>query len=453
MNDFLKNKTQHTWQTCGFYKSNVLIDVNYDLPNVWQEFKTIDVSDFGLFYYQCCLNLSAAIEQIANFKGGSGNKLTNELARNFKVGPKNGNFFFTTDVDLSDLIMIDLPTRFQRNSEEENSNFQQLLFNSLRKFINSTTQGQNNKSRRLYAQEDFAAIIIQFIQFRSTDNSKWDLILNQQTFIDRICKIVDEFLKGKNSFDYELIQTLISKIDNALDDYNNDLKLLGLSLAQEATSIAHKIAFQKTYDLFTSNRKSEAYVVHDLWLAKRDELLTFFVSQLAPDQAKDEENAKQFIRTFVKLIENTLKEHQQTIIQTKLGEIEDDLSRLQFQNKRDATLTSLNSKALRQYVLDPSTFIFNDFKVIWSDFKSSLSQEFSSIKSEQLKLFDELKNLFTRLNDIMDSLKTKRETFKAQELFRTTISDSEKDIIKNVYFKVLYICNTCTPGNSRHIVT
>ena len=434
MMDFLEKKQIDGWQSCGFYKSNELFNVTYDLPKVWTKFKTIDRTDFALFYYQCCENLSAALEHIDKFKGGTGQKLTNELAQKFKIGPKNGACFFNTDVDLKDLIMTDQPPSFQHYQDKDKTSILQDSVNNLAKFF----EFKNKQSQRLYTQEEFAAIIIRFIQLRSTVDSEWDLIFNQNKFVKRISELVDDFLKNKNHFDHELVQTFVTKIDSVFDDYNSDLKVLGLSLSQEPKSLAHKIAFLKMFELFSKKREKEAYVVKDLWVAKRPELLQFFVSQLAPDQAKDKENAKQFVRKLVETIDKTLSEQQKTLITTRLKEREDDFSRLKLQASREASLTSMSKEDLLRFVLYPTEFIFSDFTCIWNDFKSSLRQEFNIIKFEQIKLLDELANLFRQLNEIMASMQTKRETFKAQELFRTSklLPESEKDINKNVYLKV-----------------
>ena len=427
------------WQVCGFYKSNELVHVNYDLPSVWPKFKTIDASKFALFYYRCCLNLVAAIEHIAKFKGKLLQKLTNELAHNFKVGPRNGNSFQSTNIDLKDLVMIDLPPAFtQRYQEEEKTNTLQSLINSFADFLQPKKDDASQQSQRLYAQDEFAAVVVQFIQFRSTINADWELIFNKVKYTKRVAELADDFLKNKNNFDHELVQSFVPQIDSVFDDYNSDLKVLGLSLSQEAMSLAHKIAFVKMFELFSEKRKKEAYVVEDLWVAKRPELLEFFVSQLAPDQSKDVENAKQFVRKLVETIDKTLSEQQKTLITTRLKEREDDFSRLKLQASRDASLTSMSKEDLLRFVLSPTEFIFRDFTSIWNDFRSSLRQEFNIIKFEQIKLLDELANLFRQLNEIMASMQTKRETFKAQELFRTSklLPESEKDINKNVYLKV-----------------
>ena len=171
--------------------------------------------------------------------------------------------------------MIDHPPRFQHYQEQAilQSTLIRLQFYSFSK---------NKKSRHIYAQEDFAAIIIQFIQSRSAVDSEWELIFSQVKFVERISKLVDDFLTGKTNFDHELIQSLTLKIDSVLDDYTNDFKVLGLGLSQEATSLAHKIGFGKMFDRLIAKQKSEAYSVRDLWEAKRSELLELFMSQLAP---------------------------------------------------------------------------------------------------------------------------------------------------------------------------
>ena len=139
-------------------------------PSVWENFKTIEKSDFASFYYQCCLNLSAFIEHIAKInKGQNVQKLTNELAQKFNVGPKS--YFRTTDIDLNDLVMIDQPPSFQRYSEKDVLNFLQSAIIALGTFFQ-----KNKESRRLYIEEEFATIIIQYIQSRAAVNSKWDLI-------------------------------------------------------------------------------------------------------------------------------------------------------------------------------------------------------------------------------------------------------------------------------------
>ena len=432
MIEYLRKTEIGSWQSCGFSKSNVLI-INYDLPSVWSEFKTIDTSDFASFYFQCCLNLSAALGYITTFKGGSSQKLTNELEQSFKVAPKSGVCFRTSNVELNDLIMTDHPPKFQRYPEQDKATILQSATNGLQ-YLLKKKQKTNSKN----TQEKFAAIIIQYIQWRSRSTNEWDLIFSQQKFAERITRRVVEFLRGRNHFDNELIQTLVLQIDNVLEGYTNDFKMFGLSLTQEATSIAHKIAFRITLDVFTARRKSKTYLVNDLWLAKRDGLLEFFVSHLGPDQTKDEENAKQFLRKFAESIDRTLSEQLQTLITTKLNESEGEFSRLRLQKKRDAIMISSTSEDLLQYVLDPNTFIYNDFKIVWKNFKSLLREEFRTIQKEQMNLFDELKIIFAKLNESITSLKVARETFKADELFRTTqlLSESEKNINKNLYLKV-----------------
>ena len=440
MLNFLGSSSIGAWKSCGFYKSNELIHVNPDLPSVWREFKIINQSDFASFFYQCCFNLFAALEHIGKFQGKLGQKLTNELAQYFKVGPKRGSCFPTTDVDLNDLQMIDQPPNYQLQAEQDKATFLQWASHRLRELFYGI---QNKTSRRLYLQEEFATVIIQHIQWRSTVNREWDLIFSQAKFVARVSLLVDDFLNGKMSFDHELIQTLILKIDRVFEDYNDDFKALGLVLSLEAKSLAHKIAFRKLLELFTAKFSSEAYNERDLWEAKRDELLQFFVSQLAPDQAKDEENAKQFMRTFAESIEQTLQDQMRGLIDTQVAAREDEFSRLRLQEKRDATLSSLSREKLLEYVLNPTEFIYNDFMLIWRDFEASLTSEFRIKQNEQLRLFDELKELLHRLNEQMSRLKTAPETFKAQELFRVAntlqlMPESAEQINKSVYFKVCY---------------
>ena len=66
--------------------------------------------------------------------------------------------------------------------------------------------------------------------------------------------------------------------------------------------------------------------------------------------------------------------------------------------------------------------------------QSSLNREFYSKTSEQLNLFDELQTILKRLDDNLVRLENAPETFKAQELFRTT--QLETQIENNVYLKV-----------------
>ena len=263
------------WQSCGFYKSNESIEINYELPNVWPRFRTIEKSDFAMFYYRCCLNLVAANEHIEQFKGGSGHKLTNELAHTFRLGPRKGVCFETTNVNLNYLVMLAEPKTFQNIAAQDKSEFVQYAINNLRTFFQ-----KNKESKRVvYSEKDFAAIIIEYIMSNSTLRYQFYLILDQQEFVKRITLLVDDFLKGKESLDYELIRTLIEKIESVLDEYNNDFKLLGLGLSHEAKSLAHKIAFFKSFDFFTEKLKSRAYVARDLWVSKRDELRQLFVSK------------------------------------------------------------------------------------------------------------------------------------------------------------------------------
>ena len=428
--EFNTNKKTHVWQSCGFYKSIELIHLNLDLPSAWLKFKTIDGSEFALFYYQCCLNLKDALKHIAKLKGKMVHQFTNELGHNFKVGPRSGQSFQSTNVNLKDLMMIELPPLFQCYQEKDKADRLQALMNDF--------QSKDNQLLRIYKQEEYASIIVQFVQLCSTIKSDWDLIFNKTKYISRVTALVDDFLKNKNNFDHELIQTFIPKLQNVFDDYNNDLRVIGLSLSQETTSLAHKIAFCKMFELFSAKIKKEAYSVQELWMDKRPELLQFFVSQLAPDKAKDEKNAKEFMRKLLESIYQTLSKRLQTLITTRLNEKEDYFSRLHLQANRDATLTSLSAEDLLKFVIHPTEFMLNDFTVIWNDFKNSLILEFDNIKFEYSKMLDELKNSFKKLNTIMAPLKTKPETFNAQALFKTTqlLPESQNDINKNVHLKV-----------------
>ena len=216
--------------------------------------------------------------------------------------------------------------------------------------------------------------------------------------------------------------------------------MFGLGLSQEAMTFSHRIAFRKLLDFVTAKLKKEAYVAHGLWVAKRDELLQFFVSQLVSKPLNDEENAKQFIRKFADSIEKTLSEQTRTFIKTKLNERESEFRRLHFQEKREASMESMSCEDLLEYIIDPTKFIMKDFLVIWADFENSIRQQLITNKSEHLKLFAELKIILTRMNDKMASLKSGPETFNAQKLFQTVklLPDSEEQINKSVFLKV---CN------------
>ena len=444
--DLLEEKTIGEWKSCGFCKSNELIHVNYDLENEWPNFKTIDKFDFASFYYQCCINLVAVIEHIGKVdKGLNGQKLSNELAQKFNVGPKSGNCFLNTDIDFNDLVMIDQPPSFQRYSEQDLPNFLQSAINSLRTFFQI-----NKESKRLYIQEEFDTIIIQYIQSRAALNSKLDIIFNQDNFIKCISKLVDDFLISKTglmfektNFDLDLIQLLIFKIDGLFDDYNNDFKVLGLGLSQEAISLAHNIAFRKLLDFFTAKLKSEAFFAHNLWVAKRDELLQFFVSQLVPDQSKDEENAKQFISKCADWIVQAVRRMIRMFFPAQQNKIEREFCRIRFQVKQDASMESMSREDLLEYILDPNKLILNDFSSEWSDFVDSSYDHLKQTKyyeefAKHCKLFDELKIILTRIKDKMASLKSTSETFNVQNLFQTfqLLPDSDEQINKGAYLKV-----------------
>ena len=91
MMTFVKDKlVSISWTSCGFYKSNLPRLINYDLPKVFDIFKTIDKSEFVSFYAQCCLNLYECVKHIHKFQGNSEQKLSNELAKKFNIRPKKG---------------------------------------------------------------------------------------------------------------------------------------------------------------------------------------------------------------------------------------------------------------------------------------------------------------------------------------------------------------------------
>ena len=430
MMDSLDKKTVSTWQSCGFYKSNEQVHVNYEFLNVWPKFTTIDNSDFEFFSCQSCLNLLNALKHIIKSKVLNLQKLSNELAQNFKIGLKSGFSVNTPEVDLNGIEMIDEPPIIN-NQERDKLNFLERASNRLRELFKLQTK---SNSKHSYKQEEFAAVIIKFIQWRSTINSEWKLIFNQVKFVEKISELVENVFYGKNSFDHELIQTLILKIDGVFAEYNNDFKVLGLSLSQEAMSFAHKIAFRKIFEIFTDKKKKEAYNVKELWEAKHDEFRQFSLSQLAPEENKDEINAKRFIRKFVESIDHTINQQKQTLIKTKEEEIESEFTHLKFQEKRDASLETMTDEDLLNYVLEPTKLIQNDFERQLDDLKSSLNREFYSKTSEQLNLFDELQTILKRLDDNLVRLENAPETFKAQELFRTT--QLETQIENNVYLKV-----------------
>ena len=428
--------------SCGFYKSNIMMHINYDLPNVWGEFKTIDMAEFASFYGQCCLNLYECVKHIDSYQGRSGQQLTNELAQCFQVGPRNSVFFANSNIDLEDLAMTSLPPNFLCCPEEDNHNLLERVENGLRDLI---AIQRKKASRHAYKQDDFAAVIIQYILYRSTQNgTEWELIFSREKFVKRICDVVDDFLAGKNSFDHELVQKLILKIESVLNDYNSDFKMLGLSLDQQATSLAHKIAFRKLFETFTAKRKREAYAVHVLWEKKRDELLEFFVSQLSPDQTKDEENAKMFIRKIAETLEETLDDELQSLFQNESSKRQGELGFLQLQANRETTLISLSSQELLSFVLDPNKIIKQDFTILWHDFTNSIIKHYETTRLEELKMLDELKKLLNKLNQTMALMKKAPESFKAQELFQVSLAsqladspvESEEQIGKNVYFKV-----------------
>ena len=174
-----------------------------------------------------------------------------------------------------------------------------------------------------------------------------------------------------------------------------------------------------------------------LWKKKKDSLCKFFISQLAPDQNKDQDNSKQYLRLFTETLELTLTTKCKTLIEEKLKEKEEIFSRLKLQESHDLSITGLTKDELLKFVLKPTESLVDAFETLWTDFEASMNNIVRIKFNESLDIFDRLKESLSRLNDSISNLKTSSESFNANEIFQLKQERLDVDINNIIHLKGL----------------
>jgi hypothetical protein len=377
---------------------------------------------------------------IQKYQVQDGNSFWRELESKFNIKhkPTNNRYLNLRQIKLDDLIMIDLPPKFyelqneiQRNKNISTSKLQEMWkdikskANQLLSWLRNRVSYQNEVP---YLEEEFSSIIKSFIWNKAILNPPWlHLIFDETKYKARINEVVEEIkIDSEEEIDHELIQTIILKIENVFEDYNKEFGILDLALARDAKFFAHKYVFKKLLQIYATRRIENVENELTIWESKKESLRRFFISQLSPDQDKDKENAMQCLRIFNEKLQNKLSQTCIKHIEQKLQEHEEKFSRLKTLEQRDLTLTILSPKELLSFVLEPTEFLLDYFKVIWKDFEKSLNNEIVNIRSNTLKNFSSLKTSLRKLSESLMKNRLSRETFSANEIFQIKKASRER---------------------------
>lgn len=404
-------------------KSGGTCENNINCKQIIEELKTIDKDDFENFYDLCCVNMLKAIDFLQKEKK---NLTINELKLNLKhkfslewaplIYLEKGKKDFK--ICITDLTMTNLP-REDINTEQPSQNnhsYVQRVKNVCREIKKNFLQSLKINSSKNFSEDEFSFVVKNFICDRAIVNDAWYLVFDKLKFlkkVDEISKSIDKH----QEIDQELVQSIILKLDNLFEEYNKDLKLFELTLTLEPKRHAHVVIFRELVKIYSDKNIQKAENELRIWEQKKDSLSKFFVSQLSPDQNKDSENAKQFLRLFSETLEVDLVKKCKLLINNKLEDKEVQFTRLRMQEKYDSSLTSLSKEKLLAYVLDPTEFLLSDFKILWSSIEENINQEIIVTQSNLAKNFKDLKNCFKQINEHLLQYKKSFETFRASQIF------------------------------------
>ncbi|RNA20096.1 von Willebrand factor type A domain containing [Brachionus plicatilis] len=410
---------------------------NINLKQVIKEFKVINKEKFELLYEGCCVNILEAIDFINNNKQ---KKTTNELLLHLK-NEYSLTFTNYTSCDpnipirLIDLKMIRMIQIDNYAPEEETKLKSSKILKSpiilykagKQKLIDLLDKLKIKKKKKLveiwnnssknYSENEFSLIIRNYLSSKVISNNEWYLLFDESEFLKKIIEISNK-ISFKNEPDYELVQSISLELEKLFEEYNNDLNFFDLALSNEPKRCAHIIIFKKMFVLYSNINIDKAINETNVWKQKKDSLCKYFVSQLAPDQFKDQENAKQYLRLFSEITEKELVNKCNSLIITEIERIGKNFTRLKMLEKHDSTLISLSRDKLLSYVLDPTNFLLNDFQILWDDFEENINKEILLIQSKLSKYFDLLKVCMQTIYNHLLENRNSFDSFRANVIFR-----------------------------------
>lgn len=280
--------------------------------------------------------------------------------------------------------------------------------------------------RNANTRQECSFVIIKHVQ--ELDQELPDFIFSEKRFIDEIKSAIIALLQTKSgyrSIDHEIVQTLTSNINKIFENYNKEFAIFGLALSKNMKSLAHLITFKELFMKHLCENEQKVDTQLNIWREKKNNLCKFFVSQVSPAENKDEENSRHFLTKFTEEVTKISTAKAKTFIEERVASEESDFSRIKLLMSCDKTLTTLDNRALREYVLDPTQFFDGQFDIIWNDFENGMNKEIERIKQKHADLYDELKGIIGMVSKLVARSLNSAQDYKAQEIFRL-IGDFDK---------------------------